>query len=168
MKFNFLLWSAVLLSNAHGVDLSGSYSAFPSSASEKTLMIQDLGGLIAGAAKQTVNVRGKLKVVQLLHVHDKIELSMWDDTGLEVLKTGISVYEEDHEKGKMVCISRPWTVQAAEGGSTGYGIEMLRMRLAESGDLIVQVESTQIIPKRLWRREKRSKVEYTFTYQRRE
>lgn len=138
-----------------GADISGSYSVFPSSASEHALMYQDLGGLIAGEEKQTVSARGQLKVVHLSQNNDQLAVSMHDETGFEVMNTTLSFIEQVHEGKDMVCVTRSWRLEKGmEGGRNSFGTLRLRM-YREQDRLMISAESTHIFPKFLWWREKR-------------
>lgn len=148
---------------AQGADISGSYSAFPSSASESALMVQNLGVLIAGAEKQTVNVRGKLSVVHISQGAGQIAVSMRDDTGLEVLNTTLLKFAQFYQGREMVCVTRSWMAYGAEGGSNGKGTILLRM-YRENEQLFIATESTQIVPKFLWRKGKRYIINHFYVF----
>lgn len=164
MRHLVILLSITLLSwNAQGADISGSYSAFPASASEEALMIEDLGGLIAGAEKQTVNARGQLSVVHISQSDDRIAVRMFDEAGLEVLNTTLLKFAQLYQGREMVCVTRSWMAHGVEGGSNGYGTLLLRM-YREHDQLIILAESTQIVHKFLWRKEKRYIINHSYVF----
>lgn len=138
-----------------GGDISGSYSVFPSSASEHALMYQDLGGLIAGSEKQTLNARGQLKVVRLSQKDDQLAVSMYDETGFEVMNTTLPFIEQVYDGKDMVCVTRDWRLEkGVEGGRSSFGTLRLRM-YREQNNLMIFAESTHVFPAFLWWREKR-------------
>lgn len=152
------------------MDISGRYSAFPSSAwvdgkpADCAFLLANLGSLLTDDETPRVNVRGRLLAVQIVQSRESITVVMYDDSGLEVLNMTQPFYRDVHEGHDVVSIRTLGTVgKGVDDGRISHFVEIIRMR-REQGYLHVQSESVQTYPRWLWIPEKRFYHDSSFIF----